>query len=132
MPYTSEILHEIARFVNRVPNRISLTGHTDTANYATRIGYSNWELTADRANAARRALLEGGMEAAKVARVVGFGSAVLFDAGNPLNPINRRISIVVMTKEAEDAALTRNQGTPAPVPAAAAAAAPPGSPTPGG
>ena len=132
MPYTSEILHEIARFVNRVPNRISLAGHTDTANYATRIGYSNWELSADRANAARRALLEGGMAAAKVVRVVGFGPAVPFDTTNPLNPINRRISIVVMTKEAEDAALNRNQGMPVPVPAPTAAAPPPVAAKPGG
>ena len=124
MPYTSEILHEVARFVNRVPNRISLAGHTDTANYATRIGYSNWELSADRANAARRALLEGGMAAAKVVRVVGFGPAVPFDEKNPLNPINRRISIVVMTKEAEDAALNRSQSMPVPVPVPAAAATP--------
>ena len=122
MPYTSEILHEIASFVNRVPNRISLAGHTDTANYATRIGYSNWELSADRANAARRALLEGGMAAAKVVRVVGFGPAVPFDAGNPLNPINRRISIVVMTKEAEAAALSRSMPIPAPAVAAPAPA----------
>jgi chemotaxis protein MotB len=130
MPYTSEILHEIARFVNRVPNRISLAGHTDTANYATRIGYSNWELSADRANAARRALLEGGMAAAKVVRVVGFGPAVPFDAANPLNPINRRISIVVMTKEAENAALNRNQGMPAPAPAPAPVQAPTAAPSP--
>jgi len=132
MPYTSEILHEIARFVNRVPNRISLAGHTDTANYATRIGYSNWELSADRANAARRALLEGGMAATKVVRVVGFGPAVPFDESNPLNPINRRISIVVMTKEAEDAALNRNQGMPVPVPAPPAATPPPVAAKPGG
>ena len=109
--------------MNRVPNRISLAGHTDTANYATRIGYSNWELSADRANAARRALLEGGMAAAKVVRVVGFGPAVPFDEKNPLNPINRRISIVVMTKEAEDAALNRSQSMPVPVPLPVPAAA---------
>lgn len=124
MPYTRNILHEIAGFANRVPNRISLAGHTDTANYATSIGYSNWELSADRANAARRALLEGGMAAAKVVRVVGFGPAVPFDATNPLNPINRRISIVVMTKEAEDAALSRNQNMPVAAPAAVALPAP--------
>lgn len=132
MPYTREILHEIASFVNRVPNRISLAGHTDTASYATRIGYSNWELSADRANAARRALLEGGMAAAKVVRVVGFGPAVPFDENNPLNPINRRISIVVMTKEAEDAALSRNQSMPVPVPSPASAATPPVAAKPGG
>lgn len=112
MPYTVGILHEIAGFANRVPNRVSIAGHTDTANYANRFGYSNWELSADRANAARRSLLEGGMDAAKVARVVGFGAAVLFDKQNPLNPINRRISIVVMTKAAEEAALGQSESMP--------------------
>ncbi len=124
MPYTSDILHEIAGFVNRVPNRVSIAGHTDTANYATRIGYSNWELSADRANAARRALLEGGMEPSKIARVVGFGAAVLFDKKDPLNPVNRRISIVVMTKAAEDAALGSSESLPVPV----TGATPPASP----
>lgn len=124
MPYTAEILHEIAGFVNRVPNRVSIAGHTDTASYANRIGYSNWELSADRANAARRALLEGGMDPAKIARVVGFGDAILFDKKNPLNPINRRISIVVMTKAAEDAALGSTETLPVPVPGAAPPAAP--------
>ena len=128
MPYTSEILHEIAVFVNRVPNRVSIAGHTDTASYASRIGYSNWELSADRANAARRALLEGGMEQAKIARVVGFGAAVLFDKQNPLNPINRRISIVVMTKAAEEAALGQNDSKP--MPPAGVAATTPAAPTP--
>ena len=124
MPYTSEILHEIAAFVNRVPNRVSIAGHTDTASYASRIGYSNWELSADRANAARRALLEGGMEQAKIARVVGFGDAVLFDKKDPLNPINRRISIVVMTKAAEAAALGVNESLPVAVPGTAPATPP--------
>lgn len=103
-PYTSDILHELATFVNRVPNRISITGHTDMTAYA-RHGYSNWELSADRANAARRALTEGGMQEDKVTRVVGLSSSVLFDKQNPQNPINRRISIVVMTKAAEAVAL---------------------------
>ncbi len=127
MPYTEGILHEIAGFVNRVPNRVSIAGHTDTANYAKSIGYGNWELSADRANAARRALLEGGMDAGKVARVVGFGAAVLFDKQNPLNPINRRISIVVMTKAAEEAALGQNDSKP--MPPAGVAATPPAAPT---
>lgn len=128
MPYTTGILHEIAGFVNRVPNRVSIAGHTDTASYANRIGYSNWELSADRANAARRALLEGGMDPTKIARVVGFGDAILFDKKNPLNPINRRISIVVMTKAAEDAALGSTETLPVPVPGAAPPAAPPAAP----
>lgn len=103
-PYTSDILHELAGFINRVPNRISITGHTDMTAYARR-GYSNWELSAERANAARRSLVEGGMEESKVTRVVGLSSSVLFDKQDPMNPVNRRISIVVMTQSAEALAL---------------------------
>jgi chemotaxis protein MotB len=104
-PYTREILRELSQFINHVPNRISITGHTDTTAYNAAHGYSNWELSADRANAARRALLDGGMSDDKVTRVVGLSSSVLCDKTQPDNPINRRISIVVMTKAAEAAAL---------------------------
>jgi len=104
-PYTREILRELSQFINHVPNRISITGHTDTTAYNAVHGYSNWELSADRANAARRALLDGGMTEDKVTRVVGLSSSVLFDRTQPDNPINRRISIVVMTRAAEAAAL---------------------------
>ena len=119
MPYTKTILLELSHFINQVPNHISLTGHTDTTAYSTQLGYGNWELSADRANAARRTLLEGGMEEVKVARVVGLASSVLFDKANPQNPINRRISIVVMTKEAEAAALNETATLPLPPPTAA-------------
>ena len=126
MPYTQTILVELSRYINQVPNHISITGHTDTTAYSTQVGYGNWELSADRANAARRALLEGGMDPAKVARVVGLASSVLFDKANPQNPINRRISIVVMSQEAEAAALNQADSLPVPVatvvPAAAATA----------
>lgn len=121
MPYTRAILLELSHFISQVPNRISLTGHTDTTAYSTQLGYSNWELSADRANAARRTLLEGGMDEAKVARVVGLSSSVLFDKTNPQNPINRRISIVVMTRDAEAAALNETDTLPLPALAAAAA-----------
>ena len=104
-PYTRDILHELSAYLNHVPNRISLTGHTDTTAYSTARGYGNWELSADRANAARRALVDGGLEEDKVTRVVGLASSVLFDKQNPQNPINRRISIVVMTKDAEATSL---------------------------
>ena len=103
--YTGGILRELAQFINQVPNHISITGHTDTTAYNNTGGYGNWELSADRANAARRALLEGGMGEDKVSRVVGLSSSVLFDKVNPQNPINRRISIVVMTHDAEQALL---------------------------
>ncbi len=103
-PYTVDILHELAAFINKVPNKISITGHTDITPYSGRTDYSNWELSADRANAARRALIAGSMEDSKVSRVVGLASSVLFDKEDPHNPINRRISIVVMNREAEASA----------------------------
>jgi chemotaxis protein MotB len=103
--YTTAILREVAPYLDSVPNRISLSGHTDVRPYPSRNGYTNWELSADRANAARRALTAGGLPDAKISRVVGLSSSVLFDKQDPQNPINRRISIVVMTKQAEEAAL---------------------------
>lgn len=108
--YTKDILHEIGRVLNDVPNKISLSGHTDAKPYASgERKYSNWELSADRANASRRALVAGGMDEAKILRVVGLSSAVLFDRADPFNPINRRISIIVMNKKAEEA-VTRDAG----------------------
>jgi chemotaxis protein MotB len=104
-PYTKDILHEIGKTLNQMPNKISLSGHTDAQPYASdRKGFSNWDLSADRANASRRELIIGGMDEDKVARVVGLSSAVLFDKENPFNPVNRRISIIVMNKKAEEAA----------------------------
>jgi chemotaxis protein MotB len=103
--YTQNILHELTPYLNSVPNRISLTGHTDSRPYPGQGGYTNWELSADRANAARRALTAAGLPDNKIARVVGLSSSVLFEKANPQNPINRRISIVVMTKQAEEDAL---------------------------
>jgi len=104
--YTTQILHEVAKYLNSVPNRVSLSGHTDSNAYGATRNYTNWELSADRANSARRALIEGGLESAKIARVGGLASSVLFDKQNPYNPINRRISIIVMTKSAEATALS--------------------------
>ena len=103
--YSKSILSELATYLSSVPNRISLTGHTDVRPYPGNGGYSNWELSADRANAARRALITGGLADDKIARVVGLASSVLFDKEHPENPINRRISIIVMTKQAEADAL---------------------------
>ena len=104
--YTARILRELSSYLNTVPNRISLSGHTDAKPYSGVRGYTNWDLSADRANAARRALEDGGLKAHKVARIVGLASSVLFDQENPHNPINRRISILVMTRSAEARALS--------------------------
>ena len=104
-PYTRDILREIGVVLNEVPNRIGLSGHTDSTPYFTDAGYSNWELSADRANASRRALIAGGMQEGKIMRVVGLGSAVHLDRKDPFNPINRRISIIVMNKKTEEGLL---------------------------
>jgi len=101
-PYAREILEAIAPALNDVPNKIGLSGHTDSTPYFTETGYSNWELSADRANASRRALLHGGLADNKILRVVGLASAAHLDRADPFNPINRRISIIVMNKRTEE------------------------------
>jgi len=103
--YTKVILHELAKTINTLPNRISLTGHTDAARFVGREDYSNWELSADRANASRRELVVGGLAGPKIIKVVGLSSIVLFNKENPRHPINRRIAIIVMNKAAEQAIL---------------------------
>ena len=102
-PYMRDILKEIGVALLDVENKISLDGHTDRSSYGNAAkGYSNWELSADRANASRRELAASGMPEDKLARVVGMGSSLPLDPKDPLSPANRRISILVMTKEAED------------------------------
>jgi chemotaxis protein MotB len=113
--YTKAILDQIGKIINTVPNHISIAGHTDATPFASRYiyveygsfeerrAYTNWELSADRANAARRELIVGGMHQDKIARVVGLADSVLFDKAKPNDPINRRISIIVLNKETEAA-----------------------------
>jgi len=108
--YTRDILREIGKTLNELPNKISLSGHTDAVPYyGGDKGYSNWELSADRANASRRELVAGGLEDGKMMRVVGIGSAIPFNKEEPNAPINRRISIIVMNKKAEDAITKESQ-----------------------
>ncbi len=105
-PYTRDILRQIGKALNGVTNRISLAGHTDAAQFSGgERGFSNWELSANRANASRRELVVGGMDDSKVLRVVGLASTVLFDKNDPLNSVNRRISIVVLNQKTERAIL---------------------------
>ena len=102
-PYMRDILREIGVALLDVDNKISLDGHTDRQAYGGGAqGYSNWELSADRANATRRELMAAGMPEAKLARVVGMGASLPLDPSDPNGPTNRRISILVMTKEAEE------------------------------
>jgi chemotaxis protein MotB len=102
-PYMRDILREIGVALLDVENKISLDGHTDRQAYGNAArGYSNWELSADRANASRRELISAGMPEDKLARVVGMASSLPLEPDDPLSPSNRRISILVMTKEAEE------------------------------
>ena len=105
--FSAQILFELASIIKTVPNRISVSGHTDIKPYLAK-NYSNWELSADRANAARRALVTGGLPTEKVGRVVGLASSVLLDTAVPDSPINRRISIIVMNRRTEEAILHEN------------------------
>jgi len=104
--YTRDILRGIAPVLNEVDNRIALSGHTDSAPYSSgERGYSNWELSADRANASRRELVAGGIDDRKIVRVVGLASSIPLDRADSSNPVNRRIAIVVLNREAAESAL---------------------------
>src|SRR5690606_38662080 len=95
------ILRQLGPVLNRMPNSITITGHTDARQYATgEREYSNWELSADRANAARRELVAGGMDESKVRRVQGVSSTVNI-VEDPYADANRRISILVLNRRAE-------------------------------
>ncbi|MGZ5182620.1 MAG: flagellar motor protein MotB [Ramlibacter sp.] len=95
--YMRELLRSIGQLVNDADGRVVLSGHTDASAYSGgERGYSNWELSADRANASRRELLAGGLGEDRVVRVLGLGSSVPLDAADPLSPLNRRISILVL------------------------------------
>ena len=108
--YMRDLLREIGKVLNDVPNKITLSGHTDSSAYGSGVrGYSNWELSADRANASRRELVAGGPVEDKMLRVVGLAAALPFDADHPASPMNRRISIIVMNKEAESRVLRGDQ-----------------------
>jgi len=110
-PYTRTLLAELAALLNDSDYPLSISGHTDAVPFAGgEGGYSNWELSNDRANSARRELVRAGLHPDKVMRVVGLASTVLLDEANPQNPMNRRISIVMMNQAAESA--IRRDGRP--------------------
>lgn len=108
-PYMRDILRAIAPVLNGIPNKVSLSGHTDALPYALgERGYSNWELSADRANASRRELVYGGLDEGKVLRVVGMAETMHLTHLPPGDAINRRISLLVLNKAAEEMILQEN------------------------
>ena len=102
-PYMRELLREIGHVLSDVPNRITLEGHTDAQPFSGgERGYSNWELSSDRANASRREIVAGGLPEDRMLLVQGLASSNLFVPAEPTHPMNRRISIIVMNRDAED------------------------------
>lgn len=101
-PYARDALREIGSMLAQRENRVAIGGHTDEAPFQAPDGYGNWELSTERANAARRALRSAGVDDAHVARVVGLAASVPFDRKDPLNPINRRISIIVLNRGVDE------------------------------
>ncbi len=101
--YAKAILRELAPMINELPNKVTVNGHTDALPFPkNNIGYSNWELSCDRANVARRELNLGGLAEDKILRIVGLASSIPYVADNPNDPMNRRISIIVMNKRTEN------------------------------
>ncbi len=118
--YFEDILLALSDTIARSPKKISISGHTDAMPYVGRTDYGNWELSAQRANAARRTLEVAGYPKEQIARVVGYADSALFDTADPLNPINRRIDIVVMNRRAEQAMVRQTAVSPAATPDSAA------------
>ncbi|MFN4090316.1 MAG: flagellar motor protein MotB [Alphaproteobacteria bacterium] len=109
-PEVRELLRKVVLAVEGLPHKIAVFGHTDAAPFASDRGYSNWELSADRANASRRALVELGLPTARIARVGGLADTDPLVPEDPLSARNRRISITLLRQMSRQAAL------PAPIP----------------
>src|SRR5579864_7042111 len=100
----SELLVTLAQELGKLPNKLSIEGHTDSKPYAASATYGNWELSADRANAARRAMEANGIRARQITQVRGFADQRLRKPSDPLDPANRRVSLIVqyIIKNEED------------------------------
>jgi chemotaxis protein MotB len=94
-PDGAELLVKLAQEVGGLPNKLSIEGHTDSQPYAPSATYGNWELSTDRANAARRVMQANGVRADQVMQVRGFADQRLRKPDAPLDPSNRRISLIV-------------------------------------
>ena len=99
-----ELLVMLAQQLGKLPNRILIEGHTDSKPFAGKGQYSNWELSADRANAARRLMEANGLRPGQVIQVRGFADQRLRNQKNPLDAANRRISVIVLYQQDEPAA----------------------------
>ena len=98
-----KLIAVVTQVAERLPNKISISGHTDSTAYAFGRRYGNWELSADRANASRREFIADGLPAARIARVVGLADEEPLVPDDPTSPRNRRISIVLLRTAKEGA-----------------------------
>jgi chemotaxis protein MotB len=89
------LLVALANQLGQLPNHVSIEGHTDANPYVGKSDYGNWELSSDRANSARRLMQRNGLRADQVSQVRGYADQKLRSPGNPLEPSNRRISLIV-------------------------------------
>ncbi|GGG94148.1 flagellar motor protein MotB [Silvibacterium dinghuense] len=105
-----EVLAMLAKQLGAVPNQISIEGHTDSQPYAGKSDYTNWELSADRANAARRLMQESGLKGNQVSQVRGYADQRLRVPADPLDPSNRRISVIVQYLSGSNSASSLLQG----------------------
>ncbi len=110
LPRARLLLEKLVEVVKDMPNKISITGHTDSSPL-NRIGYSNWELSSDRANATRRIMAQSGLPAGRIASVQGKADTEPLFSDEPTSPRNRRISVVLLRKAQE---VRRSNPTPAP------------------
>jgi chemotaxis protein MotB len=94
---TAQVLQRLGKPLSSSRFQIKVEGHTDSSGYRSGAIYSNWELSADRANAARRELLAGGLSEDKIAEVTGYADRMLFVKDDPRSPLNRRITITAFT-----------------------------------
>ncbi len=113
----SELLHLLAEQLSKLPNTLLIEGHTDAKPYPSENGYSNWELSADRANGARRLLTEAGIPAERIGQVRGFADRRLRTKNDPLNAENRRISVLVQYMDRPPAPAAPAAHPPQPKPA---------------
>ena len=98
-PSGRELLTALAQELSQLHNRISVEGHTDSKPYQGKNDYSNWELSVDRANAARRIMREAGVKDNQVEQVRGYADQHLRNKEDPMDPTNRRISVIVQYLE---------------------------------
>jgi chemotaxis protein MotB len=94
-----EILSAIAKEIAKVPNHVLIEGYTDAAPYSSTKDYSNWELSVDRANSARRLMEEAGVHPEQINYVRGFADRRLKNPANPLDPTNRRVSLIIQYQD---------------------------------